>query len=88
MPALVRRKKGHVWRRDDATGQAFALKLTAAGLKAIAVEETKAVDGAFVGGWADLKWLDWMQGLRRKALPFRGRAELEPRADRADRQFA
>ena len=28
----------HVWRRDDATGQAYALKVTAAGLKAIAVE--------------------------------------------------
>ena len=27
-----------VWRRDDATGQAYALKVTAAGLKAIAVE--------------------------------------------------
>jgi hypothetical protein len=32
------RKDAPVWRRDDETGQAFALKLTAAGLKAIAAE--------------------------------------------------
>jgi hypothetical protein len=36
----------HVWRRDDATGEAYALKLTAAGLKAIAVEEAEAVEAA------------------------------------------
>jgi hypothetical protein len=32
------RKDAPVWRRDDASDQAFALKLTAAGLKAIAVD--------------------------------------------------
>src|SRR5271165_471646 len=32
----------HVWRRDDATGQAYALKVTAAGLMAIAVEAAEA----------------------------------------------
>ena len=43
----IKAKTGaHVWRRDDATGQAYALKLTAAGLKAIAVEETEAVEAA------------------------------------------
>ncbi len=40
----IKAKPGaHVWRRDDANGQAYALKLTAAGLKAIAVEEGAAV---------------------------------------------
>ena len=43
----IKAKPGaHVWRRDDATGQAYALKLTTAGLKAIRVEETEAVDAA------------------------------------------
>lgn len=37
---------GHVWRRDDATGKAYALKLTAAGLKAIAAEDAEAIEGA------------------------------------------
>ena len=32
-----------IWRRDDETGQTYALKLTAAGAKAIAVDETKQV---------------------------------------------
>jgi hypothetical protein len=39
----VKAKRGaQVWRRDDATGQAYALKLTAAGLNAVAVEEAEA----------------------------------------------
>ena len=29
-----------IWRRDDETGQTYALKLTEAGVKAIAVDET------------------------------------------------
>ena len=33
-----------VWRRDDETAQSFALKLTAAGLKAIAVDDRAAHD--------------------------------------------
>src|SRR5262249_35148709 len=33
-----------VWRRDDETGLAYALKLTAAGAKAIAVDEGEAED--------------------------------------------
>jgi hypothetical protein len=41
----VKAKSGaYVWRRDDMNGQAYALKLTPAGLKAIKVEETEAVD--------------------------------------------
>jgi len=36
----------HVWRRDDANGQAYALKLTAAGLTAIAVEDVEADEPA------------------------------------------
>ena len=36
----------HVWRRDDETGQAYVLKLTAAGLKAIAVEDAEAAGPA------------------------------------------
>jgi hypothetical protein len=43
----VKAKRGaQVWRRDDATGQAYALKLTAAGLNAVAVEEAEAVEAA------------------------------------------
>jgi Protein of unknown function (DUF3489) len=43
----VKAKPGsHVWRRDDATGQAYALELSAAGLKTIAVDETEAVEAA------------------------------------------
>jgi hypothetical protein len=43
----VKAKLGsHVWRRDDATAQAYALELTAAGLKTIAVDETEAVEAA------------------------------------------
>ena len=43
----VKAKPGsHVWRRDDAIGQAYALELTVAGLKAIAVDETEAVEAA------------------------------------------
>jgi hypothetical protein len=37
---------GGVWRRDDATGQASPLKVTAAGLKAIAVEDTETAEAA------------------------------------------
>ena len=33
-----------MWRRDDATGEAYALKLTTVGLKTIRVEETEAVE--------------------------------------------
>jgi hypothetical protein len=43
----VKAKPGaHSWRCDDVTKQAYALKLTPAGLKAIAVDETEAVEGA------------------------------------------
>jgi hypothetical protein len=35
-----------VWRRDHATGQAYALELTKAGLKAIAVDDMEAVESA------------------------------------------
>jgi len=43
----IKAKPGaHVWRRDEATGQTYALKLTAAGLKAIRVEESVAVEPA------------------------------------------
>jgi hypothetical protein len=35
-----------VWRRDDATGQTYVLKLTAAGLNAIAVEDAEAAGPA------------------------------------------
>jgi hypothetical protein len=34
-----------IWRRDDETGQTYALKLTAAGVKAIAVDETGPSEG-------------------------------------------
>jgi hypothetical protein len=37
---------GHIWRRDDENRQAFVLKLTAAGLKAIAVEDAEAAGPA------------------------------------------
>jgi hypothetical protein len=43
----VQAKQGsHVWRCDSATGQAYAVELTAAGLKAIGVEVTEAVEAA------------------------------------------
>ena len=43
----VKAKPGsHVWRRDDATGQAYALELTEAGLKAISVDKIEAVESA------------------------------------------
>jgi hypothetical protein len=38
--------RSHVWRHDHATGQAYALELTKAGLKAIAVDEIEAVESA------------------------------------------
>ena len=42
----IRQKAGApIWRRDDETGQTYALKLTAAGAKAIAVDETRASAG-------------------------------------------
>ena len=37
-----------IWRRDDETGQTFALKLTAAGAKAITVEDTGPSEGGAV----------------------------------------
>ena len=37
-----------IWRRDDETGRTFALKLTAAGAKAITVEDTGPSDGEAV----------------------------------------
>ena len=40
----IRAKAGApIWRRDEETGQTYALKLTAAGAKAIAVDETTAL---------------------------------------------
>jgi len=43
----VRAKAGAaMWRRDAATGQAYALKLTAAGLKAVGVETKKQTEAA------------------------------------------
>src|SRR5271157_347852 len=42
----IRAKAGApIWRRDDETGQTYVLKLTAAGAKAIAVDETKPPQG-------------------------------------------
>ncbi len=42
----IRAKTGvPIWRRDDETGQIYALKLTAAGTKAIAVDETGPSEG-------------------------------------------
>jgi hypothetical protein len=38
----IKAKAGAVWRRDDETGQSYCLKLTAAGLKAIAVDDSTA----------------------------------------------
>ena len=39
----IKAKPGaHVWRRDDATGEAYALKLTAAGLKAISGRRSRS----------------------------------------------
>ena len=52
----IRAKAGApVWRRDDETAHAYALKLTAAGLKAIAVDETppSEEEGERRGGVAD-----------------------------------
>ena len=43
----IKAKAGaYVWRRDDATGQVYALKVTAAGLKAIAVEDAETAEAA------------------------------------------
>jgi hypothetical protein len=43
----IKAKRGaHVWRRDDTTGEAYALRLTATGLNAIAVQEAEAVEAA------------------------------------------
>ena len=43
----IKAKRGaHVWRRDDTTGEAYALRLTATGLNAIAAEEAEAVEAA------------------------------------------
>ncbi|MFZ0600936.1 MAG: DUF3489 domain-containing protein [Roseiarcus sp.] len=43
----IKAKRGaHVWRRDDTTGEAYALRLTATGLNGIAVEEAEAVEAA------------------------------------------
>ena len=42
----IRAKTGApIWRRDDETGQTYALKLTAAGAKAIAVDEARPSEG-------------------------------------------
>ena len=42
----IRAKAGApIWRRDEETGHTYALKLTAAGVKAIAVDETSALPG-------------------------------------------
>jgi hypothetical protein len=40
------RKDAPVWRRDQDAGQAYSLKLTAAGLKAIAVDDSNGVEEA------------------------------------------
>ena len=40
------RKDAPVWRRDQNAGQVYSLKLTAAGLKAIAVDDSHGVDEA------------------------------------------
>jgi hypothetical protein len=43
----TRAKRGaHVWRRDDATGLAYALKVTPAGLRMIAIEDAEADESA------------------------------------------
>jgi hypothetical protein len=43
----IKAKPGvHIWRRDDENGQAFVLKLTAAGLRTIAVEDAEAAGPA------------------------------------------
>jgi len=38
-----------IWRRDEETGQPYSLKLTAAGLKAIAIDEGDSQPGASAG---------------------------------------
>ena len=44
-----------IWRRDGETGQAYALKLTAAGAKAIAVDETGPSEGE-TNGALTIRW--------------------------------
>ena len=41
-----------VWRRDEDAGRAFALNLTATGLKAVATKEDNSQPEESVGGWA------------------------------------
>src|SRR5208337_2019077 len=42
----IRTKAGApIWRRDDESGQTYALKLTAAGAKSIAIDETGPSEG-------------------------------------------
>jgi hypothetical protein len=43
---LKARQHSHAWRCDEATGQAYTLSLTAAGLKAIRVEDAVAFEAA------------------------------------------
>jgi len=44
-----------IWRRDEEAGQAYSLKLTAAGLKAIAVDEGDSEPGAGAGASLNAK---------------------------------
>src|ERR1035441_2233974 len=54
-----------VWRRDEQTGQGYALKLTAAGAKVIAIDE---VEGASVGAGAGAAEVAEEGGLRESMI--------------------
>jgi Protein of unknown function (DUF3489) len=63
----------HVWRRDDATGEAYALKLTTVGLKTIRVEETEAVEAL-----AEISATPGNEGQRKPKNHDGGRASVPP----------
>ena len=77
-PALVKEAKARnampVWRRDEDTGGAVALKITAAGLKAIAVEPDEGEGGE----------IEFGEQREVKARPSKGRIDVPPEAPRAD----
>src|SRR5271154_2747367 len=71
----------HVWRRDDATRLAYGLKVTPAGLMAIAIEDAEAAEPAVQispPATGEVPTTSWIMKRRRRTL--RGQQRLPCRA--------
>jgi hypothetical protein len=80
---------GPVWRQDEQAGLSFALKLTAAGARAIAIDDSSALDAMREGGGGGVEVVAADSEIARRAIAEVPAAEaLSPSAPRGGTKLA